>query len=153
MNRNATSQITGCWTLLDSDREVVLENSWEALREALLSISKSGNTPNEIATLVAPSGETLSIGIAGPDDRENPGLQEQLATIEYNDASQNPPYLVVVGDPTLTHENGGVLVFRFQGQWTEILRRNCISMELMTQIVQHFFLHGTLPDWISWEQV
>jgi hypothetical protein len=45
------------------------------------------------------------------------------------------------------------VVFRFEGQWTEVLRRNCVPVDVMLQIAKHFFLTGSLPHWIDWEQV
>jgi hypothetical protein len=140
------------WTLLDFDRELAVERTWECLEKALLSIPTRASAPNAIATLVAPNGNTLSIGIAGQGDQDNPDLRQPLATIEYNHASQDPPYLVVIGDPSLTCENGEIVVFRFEGQWTEILQRNCVPVGVMIQVVKHYFDTGTLPEWIAWEQ-
>src|SRR4051812_14192898 len=88
------ARIAKTWTLLDFDRQLSVENCWEGLEDALLNIPRRAGAPNAIATLVAPNGDTLSVGIAGQGDRDNPGLQQPLATIEYNSASQDPPYLV-----------------------------------------------------------
>src|SRR5204863_4309571 len=103
------------------------------------AIPQRAGSPNAIVNLVASNGNTLSIGIAGQGDGDNPGLQEPLASVEFDLASQDPPYLVVVGDPWLTLEDGGVVVFRFEGQWTEVLRRNCVPVDVMLRIVKHFF--------------
>ena len=148
-----TAAAVGTWELLDFDQEMATATTWEDIESALLAIPKRASSPNAIVTLVAPNGDTLSIGIASPLDGDNPGLEEPLACVEFNQASQEPPYLVVVGDPSLTAENGGVVVFRFEGQWTEVLRRNCVPVDVMLQIAKHFFLTGTLPDWIDWEQI
>ena len=149
----STVETTGTWKLLDFDQEMATALTWEDIESALLAIPKRASSPNAIVTLVAPNGDTLSIGIASRLDADNPGLDQPLACVEFNQASQEPPYLVVVGDPSLTAENGGVVVFRFEGQWTEILRRNCVTVNVMPQIARHFFLTGTLPDWIDWEQI
>jgi hypothetical protein len=149
----STVETTGSWELLDFDKRMATASTWEGLESALLAIPERASYPNAIATLVAPNGDTLSIGIAGPLDGDNPGLDQRLACVEFNQASQDPPYLAVVGDPSLAAENGGVVVFRFEGQWTEVLRRNCVPVDVMLQIAKHFFLTGTLPDWIDWEQV
>ncbi len=128
-------------------------STWEGIEAALLAIPERASSPNAIATLVAPNSDTLSIGIASHRDGDNPGLDTPLASVEFNRASQDLPYLVVVGDPSLNAENGGVVVFRFEGQWTEVLRRNCVPVDVMLPIARHFFLTGTLPDWIDWERV
>jgi Immunity protein Imm1 len=149
----STAETTGYWELLDFDREMATASTWEGIESALLAIPERASSPNAIATLVAPNGDTLSIGIASPLDGDNPGLDQPLACVEFNRASQDPPYLVPVGDPTLTAEDGGVVVFRFEGQWTEVPRRNCVPVDVMLQIAKHFFLTGTLADWIGWEPV
>jgi Immunity protein Imm1 len=149
----STAETTGSWELLDFDQRMATASTWEGIESALLAIPERASSPNAIATLVAPNGDTLSIGIASPLDGDNPGLDRPLACVEFNQASQDPPYLVVIGDPSLTAEDGGVVVFRFEGQWTEVLRRNCVTVDVMLQIAKHFFLTGTLPDWIDWEQV
>ena len=141
------------WTLLDFDRELAVETTWVGLEDALRTIPEKAASPNAIVTLVAPNGDTLSVGIAGRGDHDNPDLRQHLATVEFNQASQDPPYLVVVGDPTLTFENGGVVVFRFEGQWTEILQRNCVPVDVMIEVAKHFFHAGRLPEWITWEEV
>ena len=141
------------WTLLDTDRELAVADTWEGLEAALLASPGRADAPNAIVTLVAPGGDTLSVGIAGPADGENPGLTQPLASVEYNRASQDPPYLVVVGDASLTYEHGGVAVFRDAGQWTEVLRRNCVPVDVMLRIAGFFFETGALPSWIAWEQV
>jgi len=145
---------TNQWKLLDWDRTLAAVDTWDQLKEALLSAPQRAATPNTIVDLVSPQGDTLSIGIAGPLDRDNPGMTEPLACLNFTRASRNPPYLTVVGNPALTYENGGVVVFRYEeGTWTEILRRNCVSIEVMLEIVKHFFLTGSLPNWIPWEEV
>jgi hypothetical protein len=145
--------VAGSWELIDGDRTMPIQGTAECLESALLGLPRWASVPNAIAILVAPSGETFSIGIAGRGDEDNPGLEQPLACVEYNRASQDPPYLVPVGDPALTFENGGVVVFRFGGQWTEVLRRNCVAIDVMTRIVNDFVTTGELPTWIAWEEV
>ena len=144
---------TGNWTLLEGDRELAVATGWDGLEAALRDLPDRVSPPNAIATLVAPNSDTLSIGIAGPRDGDNLGLDQALASVEFNRASMDPPYLVVVGDSSLTFENGGVVVFRFAGEWTEILRRNCVPVERMLDIVKYFVDEMALPEWIKWEQV
>ena len=146
------SQVAGSWTLLDFDRELAVVDDWGGLESAFRSLPETASAPNAIATLASPRGDTLSIGIAGAGDRDNPGLDHPVASVEYNQASGDPPYLVAVGDPAATVGEGGVAVFRFEGQWTEIPRRNCVPVDVMLRIVKDFFTTGRLPDWIGWEE-
>jgi len=152
-NSKAGLNVAESWTLLDGEEEMARVGSWDDLRAVLIDYPERAGTPNSIVSLVAPSGATLSIGVAGPSDGDNPGLAAPLASLEYANASHDPPYLVPVGDASLTFENGGVAVFRSGGQWTEILIRNCIPREVMLKVANHFFLEGTLPIWLTWEQV
>ncbi len=141
------------WTLLDGNRELAVTDSWEDLEKALVNIPQKAFTPNTIVGLISPQGDTLSLGIAGPG-KDNPELTIPLACINYMDRTRNPPYLTVVGDPALSFEKGGVIVFKYEeGTWTEILRRNCVPVETMVRVAKHFFQTGSLPDWIGWEQV
>ena len=148
------TRTTKDWKLRDSTRVLCTPDSWDQLRDALVNLPQTAYTPNTIVDLVSPKGDTLSIGIAGPSDKDNPGLSQPLACLNFVDASRNPPYLAVVGDPTLTFELGGVVVFRYEeGTWTEILRRNCVPVEKVLEVAKHFFESGSLPDWITWEEV
>ena len=148
-----TTLTAGPWELFDGDRAIALADTWEGLEAALMDLPRRASVPNAIATLIVPSGETISIGIAGLGDEDNPGLEQPLACIEYNDESQDPPYLAVVGDPSLTFEHGGVVVFRFGDQWTEVLRRHCVPVNVMTRVVNDFVTTGELPSWIAWEEI
>ncbi len=119
--------------------------------EALAALPRLVSPPNSIASLISPTGETLSIGIAGASDTDNPNLGSPLASIEYIPTDLSPPYRLVVGDPDLSFDRGDGGVFRFEGQWTEILRRNCVPVGTMIRVVEDFQLSGRLPDWIAWE--
>jgi hypothetical protein len=142
------------WTLLDGDRTLAVGETWEQLEQALSTVPQKAYSPNTIVDLVSSQGDTLSIGVAGSSDRDNPELAAPLACLNYMGASCNPPYLTVIGDPSLSYENGGVVIFRYEeGTWTEILRRNCVPVDVMLRIAKHFFLTGSLPDWIAWEEV
>lgn len=139
------------WELIDSNGKLAEIDSWDKLKQVILSIPDQSPTANAIVNLFSPHGDTLSIGIAGPDDRDNPQLTERLACVNFT--SETLPNRVVLGNAALTFENGGVIVFRFEGTWTEILRRNCVPIETMLKIVQHFYKNGELPGWIEWEPV
>lgn len=141
------------WVLLEGAKELVAPTSWRELDHVIRRLPEIASTPNAICTLASPSGQTLSVGIAMPFDKDNPSLDTALASVTYEATSGDPPYLTVLGDDSLTFENGGVIVFRFEGEWTEMLRRNCVPVETMHRIVKDFFETEALPDWIEWEEV
>lgn len=156
MSRMETKSIgptSGAWQLHDGERPLERVESEQELARLIRDLPISGTTPNRIVDLESPSGNTLSLGIAGINDPDNPGLREPIACVHFTQASLDPPYLTPVGDASLTYEDGGVIVFRYEGSWTEILRRNCVPVEAMIRIAEHFFRHGILPDWVSWEEV
>jgi Immunity protein Imm1 len=142
------------WTLLDWDRELTVTASWAQLEQALLSLPQTAFTPNTIANLVSPAQDTLSIGIAGLNDADNPSLAQPLACVNFTDRTNNPPYLSIVNGERSTHDSTDIIVFRYeQGTWTEIPARNCVPVEVMLRVAKHFFVNGTLPDWVGWEEV
>ena len=150
LEKPATKQ----WEVRDFDRILGVAENWEQLEQILLSAPKRAYSPNTIVDVISPGGDTLSIGVAGPSDHDNPGLSESLACLNFVNASRDPPYLTAVGDASLDYETGGVVVFKYEdGTWTEILRRNCVPTEKMIQIVRQFFTTGSLPAWVDWEQV
>ena len=142
------------WELRDADRLLGVADTWEQLQQSVLSAPQRAFTPNTIIDLTMPQGDTLSIGVAGPHDNDNPGISKPLCCLNFTDSSRNPPYLAIVGDASLTYETGGVVVFRYEdGAWTEILRRNCVPVETMLQVVKHAFDTGCLPTWIQWDEI
>lgn len=152
--REPVTRIAKQWRIRESGRILGVPETWDQLREVLVNLPKRARTPNTIVDLVSPKGDTLSVGIAGPSDKDNPGLTQQVACMNFVNASRNPPYLTAVGDASLTFESGGVVVFRYEeGTWTEILRRNCVPVEKMLEVVQFFYETGLLPDWMGWEEV
>jgi Immunity protein Imm1 len=143
----------GQWRLLDWERSFVIIDSEKTLKATLSGLLEKADTPNRIVELESPEGDKLSIGIAGPTDSDNPKLTQPLACVNFTSASLDPPYLTVVSDATPQDDDGGVVVFRYDGSWTEVLRRNCVPVDVMLRIAQHFFAKGILPDWITWEEV
>jgi Immunity protein Imm1 len=141
------------WTLQDWEGFSPSIASAVDLETAIRNLAKTGTTPNRIVDLESPSGAKLSVGIASAQDGDNPGVKEPLACVQVTAASLDPPYVTVIGDPELDFEKGGVVVFRYDGSWTEILRRNCVPVDVMVRIAHHFYANGNLPDWIGWEEV
>ena len=141
------------WTVVDGNTEIASPRNWDELAAVIVRLPEVASVPNAICCLVAPGGDVLSIGIAGRGDKDNPALREPVASVSFETGSGDPPYLAVMGDDSLDYESGGVVVFRYEDQWTEILRRNCVSLDIMKRIAKEFFETGKLPDWIEWEAV
>ncbi len=148
-----THPISTDWVLHDLEQPVRRIVSSEELARVIRNLPDSGSPPNRIVELETPEGGVLSLGLAGCGDSDNPGLTQKLGYAQFVHATFDPPYLVPVGDSSLTYEKDGVVVFRFQGTWTEISRRNCVSLEILIQMVQDFYQSGILPEWIAWEEV
>lgn len=139
----------GIWTLLHWGRETTA-GTLSDLEEAILAIPKDALTPNTIVDIAGPNGDVLSIGIAGPWDGCNSPLHEDVAYVEYSEASQEPPYLRIVGDRSLA----GEVVFMYRDrQHTPEPRRNCVPVAVMLRVVRHLYEYGTLPNWVEWEEV
>ena len=151
-SKPTNNSATNVWQLHDWERQFGPIDSQEALERMIRELPESGSPPNRIVDLESPNGDKLSFGIAGPNDGDNRTLTQALACVQFTNASLDPPYLIPVGDASLNYENGGVLVFHYDGSWTEILRRNCVPLEAMIRIAQHFYQNGTLPTWIAWEE-
>jgi hypothetical protein len=85
-----------------------------------------------------------------PWDGCNSILQEDVAYVEYSNASQESPYPRIVGDRSLP----GEVVFMYRDrQHTPEPRRDCVPIEVMLRVVRHLFEYGILPDWAEWEEV
>lgn len=146
------NNMTDRWILRDGDRELFNGTEWSMLETAILQIQDRAYWPNEICDLESPSGKVLSIGIAKTGSKDNPAIPSDLACVNFQSETGDPPYLTVVGDQSLDYENGGVVVFRYEnGHWTEMLRRNCVSVEVMLRIVKHFVETEMLAEWVAWE--
>jgi hypothetical protein len=142
------------FTLVDWDHELAQTNRWRELEKLMRNLTLHVSRPNSICTLVSPSGQRLSIGIAEPGNEDNPDLEEVLCCLNHQLPSGDPPYRTVV-NPSYTDSNGDeVVVFRFEdGEWTEVPRKNCVKIETMIDVVKHFFESDSLPTWITWEEV
>jgi len=142
------------WRLLDWERELINTRSWNELSGVILDIPRRARMRNSICNLISPSGQILSIGIAEAGNGDNPELAATLACVNHQLQSGDPPYQTIVGNDSLDFESAGVVVFRCEdGEWTEILTRNCVPVETMVVAVKHFFETESLPDWLQWEEV
>src|SRR4051812_6834435 len=109
MNRTEPKSPAKTWMLHDSERPLERVDSSEDLERMVRDLPNSGTTPNRIVELESPEGDRLSFGIASSRDGDNPGLTQAMGCIQFTGSSLEPPYLVPVGDGTLTYETGGVV--------------------------------------------
>lgn len=152
-NSSNDASLSESITVLDWDKEILATNDWNELQKVLSDLPQRVDPPNTIVNVVHPIAGTLSIGIAGMGDNDNPEVGEPLACINYTSASNEPPYLSVVGEPSILPKNSNVIVFRYEQQWTEIPRRNCIAISKMVNVVKYFVINGGLPAWVAWEEI
>jgi hypothetical protein len=144
----------GQWVLLDWDRELATIENETQLEAELGALRAKVNPPNTIVNLVSPTGHVLSVAIASRTDRgnEDANFDGERSCMNFMQASQNPPYLKVVGDPALTDADG-LVVFMYEEQWTEIPLRNTVTVSVMLRAARDFFRTEQLPQWIPWEEV
>jgi hypothetical protein len=141
-------------TVLDWDRELLSTQRWNEIEGLLVNLNSAAEPPNAIVDIIHPTCGTLSVGVAGLGDHDNVALTEPLACVNHTPASRNPPYLSIVGDRELPALSGGVVIFRYErGTWTEIPRRNCVSIVFMVEVVKHFCFHGNLSGSVDWEEI
>ncbi len=132
---------TSYWAVLDWDRELARIESEEDLERTLRNVPAMASSPNAIVNIWSPSGDTLSVGISGDS-----------ACMNFTDSSGDGPYYKVLGHSELSDENG-VVVFRYEGEWTEIPRRNCVPVDVMIKGAREFYRTGDLPESLEWEEV
>ena len=82
------------------------------------------------------TGDSLKIGLGRP-----------LSVLEFMSGSLEPPYFASVG----TVQDDGSEVYHYDGEWTEIPRRNLIPLVEARRAARRFFLTGERPDEVAWE--
>ena len=132
---------TSYWAVLDWNRELARIESEEDLERTLREVPAQASSPNAIVNIWSPTGDVLSVGIS-----------DGLACMNFTGSSGDPPYYKVVGHPELSPQDG-VIVFRYEGQWTEIPKRNCVPVQVMIRGAKDFYRTGELPEWLEWEEV
>jgi hypothetical protein len=132
----------GNWKLSVMGDEDLTFSTVEALESLLLNIlADSTACGGSIIDLESPSGKVMSFGVVG-----------NRACVNFMHDPEEPPYFTVVGDPTLT-DTDGVVAFRYGGDESEILLRNCIRPEQVPPLVREFFETDAQPTSIEWEEV
>ena len=82
------------------------------------------------------TGDSLKIGLGRPD-----------SVLEFMPSSLEPPYFASVG----LAQDEGTEVFHYDGEWTEIRRRNLIPTEDARRAARRFFLTSERPSEVAWE--
>jgi len=75
------------------------------------------------------------------------GLGGSKSVLEFVPVSLDPPYLASLGDPTAA----GTMIFRFEGEHTEIPARHLIPRELALAAARRFCSAGELLQEVTWE--
>jgi hypothetical protein len=92
--------------------------------------------PPQGLCLVAPEGDSLTIGIGG-----------SLAFVEFIQASGDPQYLAARGDSDSWHE---YVEYDVGGTLNPVPLALCIPVEKAIEIAVHFFLHVRIPKDVEW---
>jgi hypothetical protein len=90
-----------------------------------------------IVDLISPSGRVLKIGFGG-----------RRSVLQFS-ASPAPPYLVSVGKA----DDDGVLVFRYDGELTEVSARFAVDTEVARQAARCFLEVGDRPENVVWTEL
>ncbi len=77
------------------------------------------------------------------------GLGKDYSVLGFTSASGEPPYLVSKG----FEASDELLVFYFQGHWTEFSMRNAIPISVARAAVREFLVTGKLTNTVEWEEV
>jgi hypothetical protein len=126
------------WTLAwgSEHRRVAVANA-EHLSELLAAAAADADTSHTTAELVSPGGGELTIGL---------GRDQSIATFK---ASAEPPYFVSRG----TGSPDDLLVFFYNGDWSEFSAAEAISVEAAMAALGEFYETGHQPNCIAWKEV
>jgi Immunity protein Imm1 len=93
-----------------------------------------------VAELVGENGNTLSVGIS-----------TTCGSAQFSSTDGAPPYWVALahGRHDLSTEG---MEFLIGGTPTPILKRHCLAIEAVNQIVDHFLTTGDRSPAVSWEE-
>lgn len=126
------------WTLAwGHDHQSVAVTCLVHLFELLSEAMKDARTSHTIVELVSPSGAEPTIGL---------GRDRSIATFK---TSADPPYFVSRG----TGSADDLLVFFYNGAWSEFSGDDAISVEAATAVLGEFYETGDQPTCIAWKEV
>jgi hypothetical protein len=130
--------VSAAWTFAwGHDHQSVGVTGLAHLFELLSEATEDARTSHTIAALVSPSGAELTIGL---------GRDRSIATFK---ASADPPYFVSRG----TGSADDLLVFFYNGEWSEFRGDEAISVEAATAALGEFYETEHQPTGIAWKEV
>lgn len=88
--------------------------------------------------VISNEGGSLTIGLGGP-----------VGTLNHVPPSNDPPYMICLGDP----DAEGVIDFYLAGHHTQFLMRNSIPNALARAAALEYAESGKLPNSVAWEEV
>jgi hypothetical protein len=94
-----------------------------------------------IVELISPGGASLGIGLGRPE-----------SVLAFKSSSE-PPYFQSVGDNSSQTTSNDVVVFYYQGQWTEFPAGALVPNESAREAIRIFFETGERPENVKWEEV
>jgi hypothetical protein len=77
------------------------------------------------------------------------GLRDLVGTLNHVPPSNDPPYMICLGDP----DAAGVIDFYLAGHHTQFLMRNTIPSALARAAALEYAESGKLPNSVAWEGV
>ena len=80
------------------------------------------------------------------------GLGKTASVLAFKQ-SELPPYYQSVGDAEPLGGPHDLVVFYYQGQWTEFPAKGLVSMESARSAMRTFFQTGERPNNIRWEEI
>lgn len=79
-------------------------------------------------------------------------MHDPVAAISFMRGSDRLPYSASKDPSFEAKSDADCHAFSVGETPTPVPNDRCVSLELMEKIVEHIFVHGSLPDWIAWRQ-
>jgi Immunity protein Imm1 len=108
------------------------------LSRLLDRIASESEPDQPLLAMICNEGGSLAIGLGGP-----------VGTLNHVPPSNDPPYMICIGDP----DAEGVIDFYLAGHHTQFLMRNTIPNALARAAALEYAESGTLPNSVAWEDV
>jgi Immunity protein Imm1 len=124
------------WTPDGDATEVATVEALDALLDRLSAEAARGRPL--MVELTASNGDLLSMGLGRPK-----------SVLSYTPASLDPPYFASHGHQA----SDQLLVYDYAGEPTEFPVRQAVPISAAREGFRRFFVTGTLPDTIEWEDV
>ena len=124
------------WTPDGDGTEVATVEALDALLDRLSAEAEQGRP--FMVELTAGNGNLVSMGLGRPE-----------SVLSYTPGSLDPPYYASHGG----RAGDEVMAFDYAGEPTEFPIRQALPMSAAREALRRFFVTGTLPDNIEWEEV